>query len=63
MDSSFLFKFTNGEVEAKNIIRIMEQNLVMAYLKITSMGSLDIRVEGKEDSLLGISSAIMQRSV
>ena len=35
----------------------------MAYLKITSMGSLGLRVEGKADALFVISSAIMRRSV
>jgi len=35
----------------------------MAYLKITSLGSPDLRVEGKADALVAISLAIMQRSV
>ena len=35
----------------------------MAYFKINSMGSLDLRVEGKADALVAISSAIMRRSV
>ena len=40
-----------------------QRKLLKAYLQITSMGSLDLRVKGKVDSLLTISSAIMQRSV
>ena len=32
----------------------------MAYLKITSLGSLNLRVEGKADALVAISSAIMR---
>jgi hypothetical protein len=63
MDSSSLFKFTKGEVEAENIIRMAQRKLLMAYLKITSMGSPDLRVEGKADALVVISSAIMRRSV
>ena len=63
MDSSSLFKFTKGEVEEENIIRMAQQKLLMAYLKITSMGSLDLRVEGKADALVVISSTIMQRRV
>jgi len=35
----------------------------MAHLKITSLGSLDLRVEGKVDGLVAISSAVMRRSV
>ena len=35
----------------------------MAHLKITSLGSLDLRVEGKADALVAISLAIMQWSV
>ena len=35
----------------------------MAHLKITSLGSSDLRVEGKADALVAISSAIMRRSV
>ena len=34
----------------------------MAYLKITSMGSTDLRVEGKVNALFVISSAIVRRS-
>ena len=63
MDSSSLFKFTKGEVEEENIIKMAQQKLLMAYLKITSMGSPDLRVEGKADALLAISSAIMRRNV
>ena len=63
MDSSSLFKFTKGEVEAENIIRMAQQKFLMAYLNITSMGSPDLRVEGKADALVVISSAIMRRSV
>ena len=63
MDSSSLFKLTKGEVEAENIIRMLQQKLLMAYLKITSIGSLDLRVEGKADALHAISSTIMRRSV
>ena len=59
MDSSSLFKFTEGEVEAKNIIRMAQQKFPMAYLKITSLGSSDLRVEGKADALVAISSTIM----
>jgi len=35
----------------------------MAQRKITSLGSSDLRVEGKADGLVAIISAIMQRSV
>ena len=35
----------------------------MAYLKITSMGSPDLRLEGKADALLAISLAIMRGNV
>ena len=59
MDSSSLFKFTKGEIEAENIIKMAQQKLLMAYLKITSMGSLDLKVEGKADALVVISSAII----
>lgn len=44
-----------GEVEAENIIR-------MAQPKITSLGSSDLRVEGKADALVAIRSATMQRA-
>ena len=54
MDSSSLFKFTKGEVEAENIIQVVQRKLLMAYLKITSIGSLDLRVEGKADALFVI---------
>jgi len=63
MDSSSLFKFTKGEVEVENIIRMAQQKYLMDYLKITSMGSLDPRVEVKVDALVVISLAIMRRSV
>ena len=63
MDSSSLFKFTEGEVEAENIIKMAQRKFLMAYLKITSLGSPDLRVEGKENALVAISSAIMRRSV
>ena len=63
MDSSSLFKFTNGEVKAENIFRMAQQKFLMTYLKITSMGSSDLRVEGKADALVVISLAIMRRSV
>ena len=63
MDSSSLFKFTKGEVEAENIISMARQKLLMAYLKITSMGSPDLREEGKENALSIITLAIMRRSV
>ena len=63
MDSSSLFKFTECEVEADNIIIIAQQKFLMAYLKITSLGSLDLRVERKADALVAISLAIMRRSV
>ena len=49
MDSSSLFKFTKGKVEAEHIIRMAQQKLLMAYLHITSMGSPDLRVKGKVD--------------
>ena len=62
MDPSSL-KFSKGEVEAKNIIRMAQQKFLMAYLEITSMGSPDLGVEGKADALVVISSAIMRRSV
>ncbi len=45
MDSSSLFKFTKGEVEAENIIRMVQRKFLMAYLKITSLGSSNLRVE------------------
>ncbi len=51
MDSSSLFKFTKGEIKAENIIRMAQRKLLMAYLKITSLENLDLRVEGKADSL------------
>jgi len=35
----------------------------MAHLKITSLGSLDLRMEKKADALVAISSAIIRRSV
>ena len=35
----------------------------MAHLKITSLGSSDLRVEGKADALVALSSAVMRRSV
>ena len=35
----------------------------MAYLKITSLGSSDLRVEGKANALVAINSDIMRRSV
>jgi len=41
MDSSSLFKFTKGEIEAENIIRMEQRKLMMAYLKITSLETLD----------------------
>jgi len=63
MDSSSLFKFTKGEIEVENIIKMAQRKLLMAYLKITSIGSPDLRVEGKEKAVFVISSAIMQRSV
>jgi len=63
VDSSSLFKFTEGEVEAENIIRMAQWKFLMAYLKITSLGSSDLRVEGKADALVAISSATMQKSV
>ena len=63
MGSSSLFKFTKGEVEAENIIRMVQRKLLMAYLKITSMGSPNLRVEGKANAWFVISSTIMQRSV
>jgi len=63
MDSSSLFKFTKGEVEVENIVKMVQWKLLMAYLKITSMRSLDLRVEGKTNTLFVISSAIMRRSV
>jgi len=56
MDSLSLFKFTKGEVEAENIIKMAQGKLLMAYLKITSMGSPDLRVG---NALLAISLAIM----
>jgi len=59
VDSSSLFKFTEGEVKVENIIRMAQRNFLMAYLKIISLGSLDLRVEGKADALVAISSAIM----
>ena len=63
MDSSSLLKFTKGEVEAENIIRMAQQKFLMAYLKITSIGKPDLRVEGKAEALVKISSTIMRRSV
>ena len=63
MDSSSFFKFTKGEVEAENIIRMAQHKFLMDYLKITSMGSPDLRVEGKADALVVINSAIMKMSV
>ena len=63
MDSSSLFKFTEGEVETENIIIMAQRKFLMAYLKITSLGSPDLRVEGKADALVAISSTIMRRSV
>ncbi len=57
MDSSSLFKFTKGEVEAENIIRMAQRN--MAYLKITS---LEDRISGWKERQI-TSSAIMHRSV
>ena len=63
MDSSSLFKFTEGEVEVENIIRMVQRKFLMAYLKITSLGSPDLRVEGKADALVAIRRAIMRRSV
>ena len=59
MGFSSLFRFTKGEIEAENIIRMAQLKLLMAYLKITSMGSPDLRVEGKANALFVISSAIM----
>ena len=43
-------------MEAENIIKMTQR-------KITSLGSSDLRVEGKANALVAISSAIMQRSV
>jgi len=63
MDSPSVFKFTKGKVEAKYITIMAQRKLLMAYLHITSMGSLDLRVKGMEDALLTISSAIMWMSV
>ena len=63
MGSPSLFKFTKGEVEAKKIIRMAQRKHLVAYLQVTSMGSLDLRVEGKEGALLAISFSIMRRSV
>jgi len=40
-----------------------QQKLLMAYLKITSMGSSNLREEGKAYALVEISSATMRRSV
>jgi len=61
--SSSLFKFTKGEVEEENIIKMAQQRFLVVYLKISSMGILDLRVEGKAYALVVISSAIMERSV
>jgi len=47
MGSSSLFKFTMGEVGAKNNIRVAQWKHLMAYLKITSVESLYLRVDGK----------------
>jgi len=63
VDSSSLFKFVEGDVEAENIIRITQWKFLIAYLKITSLGSSYLRVEGKADALVAISSAIMRRSL
>ena len=63
MDSSSLFKFIEGEVEAENIIKMAQQKFLVAYLKITSLGGSELRVEGKADDLVAISLAIMRRSV
>jgi len=41
---------------------VAQQKHLVAYLQVTSMGSLDLRMEGKVDSLLAISLAIMRRS-
>src|ERR1700686_5117690 len=57
MDSSSLFKFTKGEVEAKNIIRMAQRN--MAYLKITSLAD---QISGWKERRI-TSSTIMRRSV
>ena len=57
VDSSSLFKFTKGEVEAKNIIRMVQRNI--AYLKITS---LEDQISGWKERQI-TSSAIMRRSV
>ena len=51
MDSSSLFKFTKGEIEVENIIRMALRKLMMAYIKITSLESPDLRVEIKTDDL------------
>ena len=63
MDSSSLFKFTEGEVKAENIITMVQWKFLMAYLKITSLESSDLRVEGKENSLVPIRLVIIRRSV
>jgi len=63
MCSSSLFKFTEGEAEAENIIKIAQQKFLIAFVKITSLGSMDLRVEEKADALVAISSTIIQRSV
>ena len=63
MGSSSLVKFTKGEVKVENIIKVAQQKHLMAYLKITSMGSSDLRVEGTMDALLAMSLPIMRRSV
>ena len=60
MDSSSLFKFNKGEIKVENIIKMAQQKFLMAYLKITSMGSPDLWVEEKADALIVISSAIMR---
>jgi len=62
MGSSSHFKFTKGEVEAKKIIRVAQQKHLVAYLKVTSMGSPDLRVEGKAYAFLTLNLAIMRGS-
>ena len=61
MGSLSLFKFTKGEVEAKEIIKVVQQKHLVAYLQGTSMRSLDLRMEGKANALLASSLAIIAK--
>ena len=47
MGSLSRFSFTKGEFEVENVIRMAQRKFLMAYLKITSMGTPDLRMEGK----------------